>query len=404
MKDLQEFKNWLNQVPSRKQNLPSWEKFFTCFLCFYDSYYWSIDVPKFFKVIEEWEEKDGDFKEYWNICYKYSGYGETLGFWGNAYEAPEIIDSIWRKKQELNQIKQEKQELETKITQLKQDLTNKEQELDTYFFWSHTYKYIAELSEAALIGEDITAVEKRAIELKQGITERTQDSFSQGEITQAYEKIDGIVDLAKQRGEVEGQLKEKERELVELREELVVKTQAEEELIKELEQLKQEKRELEGKLSQSETSLTKTRQELDKWKKELGDKEQEFDALKVQLEQKTTNQQDLEQQLSALALSSGLLSQQVEQLTSQLSEKEQEVEQKRLEAEVKANLLREQNEKINQQTNQLTNYQNLLRKAEENLKKAQGLIQQKEKKLEELEKEKNLIGEELREECLKESN
>ncbi|CAG8531470.1 5439_t:CDS:2, partial [Cetraspora pellucida] len=87
--------------------------------------------------------------------------------------------------------------------------------------------------------------------------------------------------------------------------------------------------------------------------------------------------------------------QQVEGLSSQLSEREQEVERMRLESEIRSNLIREQGQKISQQTNQLTSYQNLLRMAEENLKKAQGLIQQKEKQLEQLEKEKNLIGEEL---------
>ncbi|CAG8792230.1 14619_t:CDS:2, partial [Racocetra persica] len=74
---------------------------------------------------------------------------------------------------------------------------------------------------------------------------------------------------------------------------------------------------------------------------------------------------------------------------------EQEVEQKRLEAEIRSNLIREQGEKIRQQSGQIDNYQRLLRISEDNLKKCQGIIQQKEQQLEELEKEKDLIGEEL---------
>ncbi|CAG8584132.1 14679_t:CDS:2, partial [Cetraspora pellucida] len=104
---------------------------------------------------------------------------------------------------------------------------------------------------------------------------------------------------------------------------------------------------------------------------------------------------ELEGQLTALAISSGLLSQQVEQLNNQLSEKEQEEERMRLEAEIKSNLIREQNEKINSQESQITNYQQLLKTAESNLKKAQELLNKKEQQLEQLEKEKNLIGEEL---------
>ncbi|KLL04392.1 MAG: hypothetical protein MRERV_24c014 [Mycoplasmataceae bacterium RV_VA103A] len=184
-------------------------------------------------------------------------------------------------------------------------------------------------------------------------------------------------------------------QLLEVLEAAVEKLEGKELVEAELQEIKQQKGELEGKLSESETTLTKTRRELDKWKKELGSKEQELDGLKSQLEQKTTNQQDLEQQLTALAISSGLLNQQVEQLNNQLTEAEQREERVRLEAEVKSNLVREQSEKISQQTNQLTNYQNLLRTAEKNLKKGQEIIQQKEEQLEELEKEKNLIAEEL---------
>jgi len=96
-----------------------------------------------------------------------------------------------------------------------------------------------------------------------------------------------------------------------------------------------------------------------------------------------------------LAVSSGLLSQQVENLTQQLSTSEQKETQAKLEAEIRGNLLREKDSKINQQEQQIKNYQQLLRTSEENLANCQRIIQQKEEQIEQLEQEKNLIGEEL---------
>ncbi|CAG8461805.1 14961_t:CDS:2 [Racocetra fulgida] len=296
--------------------------------------------------------------------------------------------SIYQQMGEIKGLKATKEELETKIEDLKLEITDKNNEWDRA---KRFYNYLFELYEKAT-PENIEALTEEA---KREVKKLEEDSESEEIISDFYQKIDKIMGFAREKGEVEEQLNKKEQELASLREELRVKTQAEEELVKELEQLKEEKGELEGKLGEAETSLIETRRELDRWKKELQDKERELNSLQEKLSGEQTKSGELERQLTALAVSSGLLNQQINELTSQLSEKEQEVEQKRLETEIRSNLVREQGEKISEQEQQINNYQQLLRTAESNLKKGQELLNKKEKQLEELEKEKNLIGEGL---------
>jgi chromosome segregation ATPase len=127
--------------------------------------------------------------------------------------------------------------------------------------------------------------------------------------------------------------------------------------------------------------------------------QQEISELKEQLATQQSNFkkecEGLESQLTTLAVSTGLLTQQVENLTNQLTESEQLAEKNRLESEIRSNLIREQGDKITQQEQQITSYQNLLRTSEENLSNCQKIILQKSEQLEQLDKEKNLIAEEL---------
>ena len=171
--------------------------------------------------------------------------------------------------------------------------------------------------------------------------------------------------------------------------------QKEQELTTELNQLKREKAELETNLQEQETTLNNLRYQLDQLKSELTKKEQQRQDLMDKLNTTQTKSIDLEQQLTNLVVSSGLLTQQVEDLTQQLTEAEQKEAQIRLEKEIQSNLIREQGDKINQQTTQLHSYQQLLKTSEENLKKCQDLINQKTAQLTNLEQEKNNIQTEL---------
>jgi DNA repair exonuclease SbcCD ATPase subunit len=121
----------------------------------------------------------------------------------------------------------------------------------------------------------------------------------------------------------------------------------------------------------------------------------EIESLKTQLETAESQDHqlaDLNQQLTALALSTGLLTQQCENLTTKLTTAEQKAQHKQLELEIKENLLKDKDNNLSQQEQQIKNYQALLRKSEENLSKSQQIIQQKSDQLDQLEKEKSNLA------------
>lgn len=125
-----EFQEWLNADPSRKQNLPHWEEFFK--FDFKTNYYdylqkWEQDYGKMFAYLEvysEWLSTKSQKQR--------NEMGEGLMSSSSTHRLTLIHSSkiIYQQVQEIKKLEQEKKDLERQLREQENTLTNYRQRLD----------------------------------------------------------------------------------------------------------------------------------------------------------------------------------------------------------------------------------------------------------------------------------
>ncbi|KLL04719.1 MAG: hypothetical protein MRERV_13c008 [Mycoplasmataceae bacterium RV_VA103A] len=271
----QEFKNWLNQDPSRKQNLPSWEKFIAALpteKCGFRGI-GTVNIDCLIGLALKWQKEDGNLSSYFSVLMDWideSQTGQSILIVGEAFNR--FLNRVAETAQELEQIKQAKEELETQLqqqastlNQLKEKLEQETNELAWQTLNLEACQILSNfLAQAFKNSENIT---KRGEELKQKIREgkNSNPHILEEQVeeikTFLYQEIDNITSFVLEKEGSEGKLKELEGQLASL----VVSSGLLSQQVNELtSQLSEKEQELEQKRLESEIKSNLIREQNDK--------------------------------------------------------------------------------------------------------------------------------------------